>query len=163
MIPAGPLERIPTLSKREGGDMAGMHMMNALTTKRGELVGHIKDRRRELKQLGDELAHLEATMRLFDPQWVVERVPVRRPAKRRQVFRAGECQRLVLEKLRDAQSAISEDELAVMLVRAKGLATQPDAVPGVRKTLLAVLRHLARQGVARSVGLLDGARAWRRN
>jgi len=143
--------------------MADMRVISALTTKRGELVGQMEDRRRELKQLGDELAHLEATMRLFDPQWVVDRVPLRRRARRRQVFRAGECQRLVLETLRDTQSAISEDELVAMLVRAKGLATQPDAVPGVRKTLLAVLRHLARQGIARSVALQDGARAWLRS
>jgi len=46
MIPAGPPERIQTLSKREGGDMADMHVMNALTAKRGELVGHTEDRRR---------------------------------------------------------------------------------------------------------------------
>ena len=130
---------------------------------RAELVGHMEDRRRELKQLGEELAHLEATMRLFDPQWVVDRVPARRRAKRRQVFRAGECQRLVLEALREASGAISEDELVATRVRAKGLAAQPDAVPGVRKTLWAVLRHLARQGVARSVALEDGARAWRRS
>jgi hypothetical protein len=143
--------------------MADMHVMNALTAKHGELFGHMEDRRRELKQLGEELAHVEATMRLFDPQWVVERVPARHRAKRRQVFRGGECQRLVLDTLRDAQGAISEDELVAMLVRAKGLAAQPDAMPGVRKTLLAVLRHLARQGVARSVALQDGARAWRRS
>ena len=49
---------IRTLSKREGGGMADMHVMNALTTKRGELVEQIEDRRLELKQLGEELAHL---------------------------------------------------------------------------------------------------------
>jgi hypothetical protein len=163
MILAGPPERMRTLSKREGGDMADVHVMHALTAKRGELVGQMEDRRRELKQLGEELAHLEATMRLFDPQWVVDRVPVRRRAKRRQVFRGGECQRLVLEALRDAQGAISEEELVDRLVQAKGLAAQLDAVSGVRKTLLAVLRHLARQGVARSIALEDGARAWLRS
>jgi len=102
-------------------------------------------------------------MRLFDPQWVVDRVPLGRRTRRRQVFHAGECQRLVLEALRDAQGAISEGRLVETLVQTKGLAAQHDAVPGVRKTLLAVLRHLARQGVARSVALEDGARAWRRN
>ena len=71
--------------------------------------------------------------------------------------------RLVLDTLRDAQGAISEEKLVETLVQTKGLAAQPDAVPGVRKTLLAVLRHLATQGVARSVALEDGARAWRRN
>lgn len=48
--------------------MADMHVMNTLTAKRGEPVGHMEDPRRELEQQGEEVVHLEATMRLFDPQ-----------------------------------------------------------------------------------------------
>ena len=108
--------------------MADVHVMHALTAKRGELVGQMEDRRRELKQLGEELAHLEATMRLFDPQWVVERGPVRRRAKRRQVFRGGECQRLVLEALRDALTRLSNDEVKVNVVASGvGAITENDA------------------------------------
>ena len=143
--------------------MADVHVMNALTSKRGELVGQMEDRRLELKQLGEELAHLEATMRLFDPQWVRDRVAVRRRSRRRQFFRSGECQRLVLEALREAEAAISEEALVAALLRAKGLEDQAEALPVLRKTALAVLRHLARKGIARSVLLGDGVRAWMRS
>ena len=142
--------------------MADVHVMNALTSKRGELVGQMEDRRLELKQLGEELAHLEATMRLFDPQWVRDRVAVRRRSRRRQFFRSGECQRLVLEALREAEAAISEEALVAALLRAKGLEDQAEALPVIRKTALAVVRHLARKGIAQSVLLDDGARAWTR-
>ena len=57
--------------------MADVHMLNALTAKRRELIGQIEDRRWEPKHRGEELAHLEATIRLFDPQWVPDRMPVR--------------------------------------------------------------------------------------
>jgi hypothetical protein len=143
--------------------MADVHVMNALTTKRGELVGEIEDRRRQVKQLGEELAHLEATMRLFDPQWVLDRVPVGRRSRRRQFFRSGECQRLVLEALREAEAAIEEEALVAALLRAKGLEDQAEALPVIRKTALAVLRHLASKGIARSLLLEDGARAWMRS
>jgi hypothetical protein len=122
----------------------------------------MEDRRLELKQLGEELAHLEATMRLFDPQWVRDRVAVRRRSRRRQFFRSGECQRLVLEALREAEAAISEEALVAALLRAKGLEDQAEALPVIRKTALAVVRHLARKGIAQSVLLDDGARAWMR-
>jgi hypothetical protein len=118
--------------------MTDVHVMNALTTKRGELVGEIEDRRRQVKQLGEELAHLEATMRLFDPQWVRDRMPVRRRSGRRQFFRSGECQRLVLEALREAETAISEEALVAALLRAKGLEDRAEALPAIRKTVLAV-------------------------
>lgn len=142
--------------------MADVHVMKALTTKRGELVGEIEDRRRQVTQLGEELAHLEATMRLFDPQWALDQMPVRRCGRRRQCFRAGECQRLVLDALREAETALPEDVLVAALLRAKGLEDQAEARPVIRKTALAVLRHLARKGIARSVLLGDGARAWMR-
>ena len=48
--------------------MVDVHVKNALKGNRGKLVGQIEDRRRELKQLGAKLVHLEATMRLFDSQ-----------------------------------------------------------------------------------------------
>jgi hypothetical protein len=138
-------------------------MMNALTSKRGELVGQMEDRRRELKQLGEELAHLEATMRLFDPQWVLDPLAVRRRGRRRQFFRAGECQRLVLDALREAEAAIPEQALVAGLLRAKGLEDQTEALPVIRKTVLAVLRHLARKGIVHSRLLGGGARAWMRS
>lgn len=101
-------------------------------------------------------------MRLFDPQWALDRMPVRRRGRRRQFFRAGECQRLVLEALREAETAIPEDVLVATLLRAQGLEDQDEALPVIRKTVLAVLRHLARKGIAQSVLLDDGARAWTR-
>ena len=136
--------------------MADVHVMNALTSKRGELVGQMEDRRRELKQLGEELVHLEATMRLFDPQWVLDPVAVRRRGGRRQFFRAGECQRLVLDALREAEAAIPEEALVAGLLRAKGLEDRAEALPVIRKTALAVLRHLARKGIVRSLLGSDG-------
>ena len=143
--------------------MADVHVMNALTSKRGELVGQMEDRRRELKQLGEELAHLEVTMRLFDAQWVLDPVAVRRRGRRRQFFRAGECQRLVLDALREAEAAIPEEALVAGLLRAKGLEDQTEALPVIRKTVLAVLRHLASKGIVHSRLLGEGARAWMRS
>lgn len=143
--------------------MADVQVMSALAAKRGELTGQIEDRRRELKQLGEELAHLEATMRLFDPHCVLGRVVVRRRTGRRQFFRSGECQRLVLEALREAENPLSEEALVAALLRAKGLEAQAEALAVIRKSALAVLRHLARKGVTRSVMLGDGVRAWMRS
>jgi len=41
-------------------------------------------------------------MRLFDPRWAPDWVPVRRRGGRRRFFRPGECRHLVLEALREA-------------------------------------------------------------
>jgi hypothetical protein len=62
-----------------------------------------------------------------------------------------------------SEAAIPEEVLAAALLRAKGLEDQAEAVSGIRKTALAVLRHLARKGIAQSVPLHQGARAWMRS
>jgi hypothetical protein len=69
----------------------------------------------------------------------------------------------VLEALREAETAISEEALVAALLRAKGLEDQAEALPVIRKTVLAVLRHLASKGIVRSRRLGDGARAWTRS
>jgi hypothetical protein len=67
--------------------------------------------------LGEELVRLEATMRLFEPSCPFGGVTVRRRAGRRQWFRSGECQRLVLESLREAETTISEAVVVARLLR----------------------------------------------
>jgi hypothetical protein len=69
----------------------------------------------------------------------------------------------VLEALREAETAIAEEALVAALLRAKGLEDQAEALPVIRKTALAVLRHLARKGIVRSLLGGDGARAWTRS
>jgi hypothetical protein len=69
----------------------------------------------------------------------------------------------VLDALREADTAIAEDVLVAGLLQAKRLEDQVEALPVIRKTALAVLRHLARKGIARSVLLGGGVRAWMRS
>jgi hypothetical protein len=53
--------------------------------------------------------------------------------------------------------------LVAALRRAKGLEDQAEALPVIGKTMLAVLRHLASKGIAQSILLGEGARAWMRS
>ena len=69
----------------------------------------------------------------------------------------------MLDALREAETAIPEEALVAALLRAKGLEDQAEALPVIRKTVLAVLRHLASKGIAQSVLLDDGVRAWTRS
>lgn len=115
-----------------------------------------------MHRLADELGHLDATIRLFAPDYDLGRI---RPRKRRRAhhwFGPGECQRLVLEVLRDAAGPLSDQGVTVAVAARKGLQDRPEVVAPLQKTTLAVLRRLAGKGVARVVGLADGERRWER-
>ena len=71
--------------------MAESHVVSGLVAKRDELAGEVERCRRELHRLADELGHLDATIRLFAPDYDLGRI---RPRKRRRGlrwFEPGEC------------------------------------------------------------------------
>ena len=142
--------------------MAESHVVSGLVAKRGELAGEVEHHRRELRRLADALGHVEATIRLFDPGYELGAVPARKRGSRRQWFGPGECQRLVLEVLRDAVEPLSGRALAREVMARQGLEDSRDVLAVVQKTALAVLRRLVAKGVVRRQARADGSHVWER-
>jgi len=142
--------------------MAESHVVSGLVAKRGELAGEVEHCRRELHRLADELGHLDATIRLFAPDYALGGIRPRTRRRAHHWFGPGECQRLVLEALRDAAGPLSDQGVMVAVVARKGWQDRPEGFGALQKTTLAVLRRLAGKGVARVVGLAGGVRAWER-
>ena len=115
---------------------------------------------RELQRLAAELGHLDATIRLFNPHYDLGSVQPKKRGRRIQWFAPGECQRLVLETLRDAEEPLSGRDLAERLVAHKGLAGGHDVLASVNKTAMAVLRRLLGKGVVRRSALPNGIWVW---
>lgn len=142
--------------------MAESHVVSGLVAKRAELAGEAQGHRRALDRLAEELRHLDATIRLFAPDYDLGGI---RPCRRRRAhrwFAPGECQRLVLETLRDAQGPLADALVTAAVATRKGLQDRPEIRAALHKTVLAVLRRLADKGVARAVGLPNGERVWER-
>lgn len=142
--------------------MAESHVVSGLVAKRGELAGEVERCRRELHRLADELGHLDATIRLFAPDYDLGRIRARKRRRAHHWFGPGECQRLVLEVLRDAAGPLSDQGVTVAVAARKGLQDHPEAFAAPQKTILAVLRRLAGKGVAQVVWLADRVRGWQR-
>ena len=140
--------------------MAEFQVVSGLVEKRAELAGEVEHYQRELQRLAAELGHLEATIHLFDPDYDLGSVQPKKRGRRTQWFAPGECQRLVLETLRDAPEPLSGRALAEVLVARKGLAGGPDIVAPVNKTAMAVLRRLLGKGVVRRSALPNGTWVW---
>lgn len=75
-------------------------------------------------------------------------------------FGSGECQRLVLEVLRDAAEPLSDQGVTAAVAVRKGLQERPEALAALQKTTLAVLRRLTGKGAVRVVATADAVRAW---
>ena len=142
--------------------MAESQVLNGLVAKRGELAGEMAHHRRELQRLAELLGHVDATIRLFDANYAVDSVAARQHRHRQQYFGPGECQRLVLEVLRDAPEPLPGRALAQAVMARKGIEERREVLAVVQKTALAVLRRLVCKGAARRQVLANGTSVWAR-
>ena len=129
--------------------MAELHVIGALRNKRAELAGMLRQLEQQLGQQRANLAHVDATMRLFDPDIRPNDIRPKLPRERNAWFRQGECLRLVYDELREATQPMTTRQLAEQIMRVKAIPAADDQRrERVQKTLLASLNR-AKQTIAR--------------
>ena len=146
--------------------MAEPHVIGALRNKRAELAGTLRQLEQQLAGHRANLAHLDATMRLFDPKIRPKDIHPRRVQERNVWFRQGECLRLIYDELREATQPVTTRELAERIMRVKAISAADDHQRELlQKTLLGSLNR-AKETIERvetagvvSWRLLQAARA----
>ena len=129
--------------------MAELHVIGALRDKRAELAGMLRQLEQQLVQQRANLAHLDATMRLFDPDIRPKDIRPKQPRVRNVWFRPGECLRLIYDELRAATQPVTTRELTERIMRVKAIPAADDHRRElVQKTLLASLNR-AKETIAR--------------
>lgn len=129
--------------------MAELHVMSALRNKRAEMAGTVVQLEQQLMQQRASLTHLDATLRLFDPDIRPNEIRPRQRRARSTWFRHGECLRLIYDELRDAPQPMTTRQLAERIMRNKAIPAADDRSRDlVQKTLLGSLNR-AKQTVAR--------------
>jgi hypothetical protein len=126
-----------------------LHIIGALHNKRSELAGLVKGLEQQLIEPRAALTHLDATMRLFDPDIRPEEI---RPRQRRSCnawFRPGECLRLLYDVLRDAPQPMATREVVERVTELKSISVSDDRQRALlQKTILASLNR-ARDAIER--------------
>ena len=130
--------------------MGEPHVISALSNKRAELAGIVNQLERQLGQQQANLAHLDATMRLFDPDIRPNRIRAKQQRTRSAWFRPGECLRLIYDELRGAPRPMTTRELAERIMAVKAMPMEDDRQRElVQKTILGSLNR-AKETITRS-------------
>ena len=139
--------------------MAELHVMHALRNKRAELAGTLIQLEQQLVRQRADLTHLDATMRLFDPDIQPREIPSKQRRPHSAWFRHGECLRLIYDELRDASQPMTTRELTERIVRVKAIPADDDRSRELmQKTLLSSLNR-AKETIARIES--GGVVSWR--
>jgi hypothetical protein len=132
--------------------------LSGLVAKRDELVRYRDQLEADIRALTVDIDHLEAAIRIFDPEDTPE-------ARRRYaaLHRApkGQSTRFVLRALREASGPLTSRALADMWCADRGLTAKASTVSMLRKRLGATLKALHHKGLVRQDGYAEGLIAWR--
>ena len=122
------------------------HVLSGLTRKRAALAGEADALRSRLAQIGTDLGHLDAVIRLFDPDCDVAGIRPKRP-RSPDAAKPGEMSRFVLDALRDAAEPVPTPAIAARLMAERGLDGQDRRlVRSVTKRVGMTLRHQEQRG-----------------
>jgi hypothetical protein len=139
--------------------MGEPHVISALSNKRAELAGIVSQLERQLEQQQANLVHLDATMRLFNPNIPPNRIRPKQQRARSIWFRPGECLRLIYDELRNAAQPMTTRQLAERIMRVKTLPIADDRQRAlVQKTILGSLNRAKETIVRVEAG---GVVSWR--
>jgi hypothetical protein len=100
--------------------MADTHVISALSTKRGEILGSIKHYKQLISSLDKDLANIDATIKIFEPDYKFgsEKIVNKH---RNKFFNNGEAKVLVLEVLKNSDIPVSTDKISDIIVTNKNL------------------------------------------
>lgn len=111
-------------------DIGNKYALAALKDKRASLAGEISQLKKQLSWRQEQIAHVDATLRLFDPSAKPETIPTKRPYKHVKLFKQGELGRTIVDALRRAAVPLKIDELTASVTAALN---QPDIMRSAMK------------------------------
>jgi len=127
--------------------MAESHIITGLVAKRSELAGLAKHYQTEISRITGDLNHIDATIKLFSPEFDLRTVRTKEHRKRNQYFKSGECPRMTLDILRESSEALTSRQIAEDMLRRKGLEPSVERIDQLQKSALNVLKRLEDKGL----------------
>jgi len=137
-------------------DTSNKYALAALKDKRASLAGEIRDLKAKVAKRQAALAHVDETIRVFEPDFDVDSIPTKRPRKRVKLFRHGELGRLILDALRKAGEPLSTPQITSYIIEAQGHdeSARRALAPRVRGNLA----YLHGRGIVEKIGERTGAK-----
>lgn len=136
--------------------------ISALARKRAELAGEIETGEVRLRELRANLAHVDATIRLFSPDYPIAQIAPKKPQPERPVlFERGELGRTILDILRTAAEPMTVAQIAGEVMVRLGMAENRGAREFLESRVDRGIRRQQEQGMVERVAYGPRAVAWR--
>jgi len=130
--------------------MAETHVISALVSKRSELAGLVAHHHKEITRLSEEVQTLDATIKLFDPDYRIHTIKPKRYQKKNVFFKHGEAYRTVLDVLREYGKPLSTKDIAKLILSRKGIDSEHEKA--LQASILTILHRQKKSGLVGTTG-----------
>ncbi len=113
--------------------MTEPHVISALVNKKAELLGLIEYHQKEIKKFTEVITHLNASIKVFDPNYNLSSIQSRQFRAKNQLFAHGELSILIFEVLREAESPLTSAQVADLIKVKKNITV--DIIDNVMSSL----------------------------
>lgn len=139
--------------------MADTHVISALRGKRGELAGLVDGLQDQLRQAMIDLDHIDASLRLFDPDIELDEIKPKPLPPRHRAFK-GQVTRAILAMLR-AEGPMDARAITLRLMAERELNLNDKGLQkAMHKRIGAALRNLRERQLATSEQSKSGLLLW---
>ena len=113
------------------------HVVSQLISKKEELNGKLAYHRSKILQLQEIVDSIDISIQVFEAEFNVEDIKVKRYSDRQTYFRHGESFTMILDSLRKAETSLTTNEITIELMKKKKLDYKGyKLVDKVQKTIL---------------------------
>ena len=138
----------------------GSHAMHALKRKRAQIAGFIVDHERKARDWRAALAHVDATLKLFDAELDPNAIKPKRPHRKSQYYSGADLARLCLDELRKANGTPrTAMELADIAMVAGSIPDQHHVRFAMRERITKYLSDKEKAGEMVRIGMAQNT-AW---
>ncbi len=99
--------------------MEDKHIAEVLAQKRGAITGLILDLEERLRQAKQDLVHIDASIRIFNPDADFRHISHKRPSTRTGMFAHGEIARHCREAMRASAEPVSAESVAIQIMQVR--------------------------------------------
>jgi len=139
--------------------MAETHVISALVVKRSELAGLVDHHRKEVVRLLQDVKLLDATIRLFEPEFSTDLIKPKRHHKKNVFFKHGEGGRAVLDILREAGKPLSTNAITTAAMAKNEILGEHEKL--LQASVLSILHRHKKNGLVMNTGKDDaGSCIW---
>lgn len=131
--------------------MGNAFVISGLRDKRARIAGEIHQTEGVLKQRREQLATLDAVIRMFSPDCDPDMIPPIKPVSRNLFFKYGQLPRLIMKVLREAEGPMALERIVDTVIEAKGLTVDSRVMRHIRTTVRATLMRMELRGITRRV------------